>query len=287
MRLSTWFTCGALMLVMLTGCQMNPATGQRNFNVFSEGAEIRLGAEAQPEFIRDYGGPIPSATIQNYVSNLGQQLANESERAGLPWEFHVVDSSVINAFALPGGKIFLTRGILAKFKSEAELAGVLGHEIGHVTAQHMGQQMSQRLVVSGVLIGLGVAAQTSDEDWLKILGVGTQVGGTLYLLSFGRDQEKQADELGIRYMTRLGYNPMGLVRVMEMFQAEESAGGRPPEFLSTHPAPQSRVDHLMSLIRSRYPDYNDPGRYRMDEANYKRMVLDEVAKLPPAKHSAK
>ncbi len=287
MRLTIWLGCAAMMLAMLVGCQMNPATGQRNFNVFSEGQEIRLGAEAQPEFLRDYGGPIPSPAVQAYVNNLGQQLARESERAGLPWEFHVVDSNVINAFALPGGKIFLTRGILAKFKSEAELAGVLGHEIGHVTAQHMGQQMSQRLVVSGVLIGLGVAAQTSDEDWLKIMGVGTQIGGSLYLLSFGRDQEMQADELGVRYMTRLGYNPMGLVRVMEMFREEESAGGRPPEFLSTHPAPQSRIDRLMSHIEMRYPDYNDTSRYRMDEANYKRMVLDELAKLPKARHSAK
>ncbi|NJL32486.1 MAG: M48 family metalloprotease [Phycisphaerales bacterium] len=279
------YVVALLLLLLVSGCQINPATGQRQFNVLGEASEIRLGSEAEPEFLRDYGGPIPSAGIRAYVSNIGRELANESERASLPWEFHVVDSSVINAFALPGGKVFVTRGLLSKFTSEAELAGVLGHEIGHVTAQHQGQQISRQLVLSGIMIGIGVAAETQDEDWLKVLGVGSQVGGTLYLLKFGRDQETQADELGVRYMTRLGYNPVALIKVMELFRAEQGAGGQ-MEFLSTHPAPQSRIDHLSAYIRKHHPDFEDLSKYRFEVETYKKVVLSGIAKMPPAKHNS-
>jgi predicted Zn-dependent protease len=275
-----------LMLALslsLAACKTNPATGERNLNFISTEQEISLGTQAEPQFLSEYGGEIPSAEVRAYVSDLGQRLAAVSERRDLPWEFHVIDSSVINAFALPGGKVFMSRGLMEKLNSEAELAGVLGHEIGHVTAQHIGQQMSQAMAVQGLATAVGVAGQATNNDYLAALGVGTQAGGTLYLLKFGRDQESQADELGVRYMARLGYNPMGQVRVMEVLKAA-SGGGGGIEMLQTHPLPETRIKRLTKHIQQTFPDYNDPSKYRTNEAEYRSRALSVLAKLPRAKH---
>lgn len=266
---------------LLPACSINPATGQRQFNVLSQQREIALGEEASPQFLAEYGGPIPSPAIREYVSNIGLRLASVSERPNLPWEFHVVDSEVINAFALPGGKVFMSRGLLAKMNNEAQLAGVLGHEVGHVTAQHIGQQMSQAIAVQAVAVGLGIAGAVSDEDWLKVLGVGANVGGGLYLLSFGRNQEIQSDELGVRYMTKLGYDPNGQVQVMKILK-QASGGGGSIEFLSTHPLPDTRIEHLEKRIAAG-TDLS-PGPYRFYEQRFKTNVLDELKKLDPPKH---
>ncbi len=283
LRIVTVATIVTVMTAM-TGCQLNPATGQSNFNVLSEQQEIALGQESEPDFIQAYGGEIPSPQVRNYVSNLGQALAQQSERPGLPWTFHALDSDVINAFALPGGKVFITRGLMTKLSSEAELAGVLGHEIGHVTAQHIGQQMSQQIAIQIGLAGIGVATQASNKDWVKVLGVGAQAGGTLYTLSFGRGQETQADELGLRYMTRLGYNPVGQIRVMEALQKASGGGGGGPEFLATHPYPETRINHLNELVRKEYPGYDQPGKYKFEPDAYRVNVLEPLKKLPAAKH---
>lgn len=279
-----------MMLAMglsTTGCSTNPATGKSQLNFLSTSREISLGNQSAPQFTKQYGGDIPSPTIRAYVSDLGKRLAAQSERAGLPWEFHVVNSNVINAFALPGGKVFITRGLLSKLSNEAQLAGVLSHEIGHVTAEHVGQQLSQAILLQGVTIGLGVASSRSDKDWLKALGIGTNIGGTVYLLKFGRDQESQADELGVRYMTRLGYNPVGQIQVMEVLQKESVGKSGAPEFLSTHPLPKTRITRLEKHIHEHYPNYKDPAAYRFNFDPFKKTVLDELATLKPAKQSPK
>jgi predicted Zn-dependent protease len=288
MKRSRWIVLLPLLAALLmpaAGCSTNPATGRRQFNVLSTEREINLGSEAAPEFTTEYGGPIPSAQIREYVSNLGKRLAALSERPDLPWEFTVVDSQVINAFALPGGKVFMSRGLLAKFDNTAQLAGVLGHEIGHVTAQHIGQQMSQALVIQGLGLGLGIAGAASDNDLLKVMGVGAGVGGTVYMLKYGRDQESQADELGLRYMTKAGYNPVGQLQVMEILKAEAGRGGT-PEFLSTHPLPQTRIDRLNRIIREQYPGYEDPkGKYRFDFEEFDKNVKQPLRSLPPPRHT--
>ena len=267
----------------LTGCSTNPATGESQVNWLSESKERALGAEAAPQFVQQYGGDIPSPSIQQYVSNLGHQLADVSERPNLEWEFHAVDSSVLNAFALPGRKVFITRGLMEKLSNEAQLAGVLGHEVGHVTAQHIGQQMTRAMILTGIGAGIGIAGEQSDKDWLKVLGAGTAVGGGVYMLSYGRNQETQADELGLRYMTRLGYNPIGQIQVMKVLKAA-SGGGGGVEFLSTHPLPETRIKHLNRYIKKHYPDYKDPQKYRVYRDRYRRNVLDVLTKLPPPKN---
>ncbi len=271
----------------LPGCSTNPATGKTQFNLMSPASEISLGISASPQFLESYGGEIPSATITQYVAALGQRLAAASERTDLPWSFSVVDSKTINAFALPGGKVFISRGLLAKLENEAQLAGVLGHEIGHVTAQHVGQQMSRGMVVQGLAIGLGIAGSKSNEQWLQTLGVGVQVGGTVYLLKYGRGQEIEADILGVRYMSRLGYDPQAQLQVMRILQ--QAAGNRPAslEFLSTHPLPQTRIKRLEEHLQEHYAHGKDSATYRTNAGIFRDTVRANLDKLPPPKHGQK
>ncbi len=282
--LKCWALPAALLLAAVAGCSTNPATGESQLNWISTEREKSLGAEASPQFVKQYGGDIPSASIHAYVSDIGHRLAAVSERPDLEWEFHAVDSAVINAFALPGGKVFVTRGLMEELKSEAQLAGVLGHEVGHVTAQHIGQQMTRAMIITGAGIAIGVAGEQSDEDWMKVLGVGTSVGGGLYMLSYGRNQETQSDELGLRYMTRLGYNPIGQVQVMKVLKRASGGGGAGMEFLATHPYPDTRIKHLNEIIKDQYPDYKDPQKYRIYRDRYQHTVLDELKRLPKAAH---
>src|SRR5690606_33959971 len=173
----------------------------------------------------------------------------EGDYATLPWEFTLLDSEIINAFALPGGKVFLTRGLASRLKSEAEMAGVLGHEIGHVTAEHADKRVSNQLIFAGALVTASVAAGFSDDDLVKIgVPVVVGVGGQGFLLKFGSDEEYESDALGVRYMARAGYNPEGQARVMELL-AEAGGGSRQWEMLSTHPYPENRVKRAREIIR--------------------------------------
>jgi len=161
----------ALTLVLvassLIACSTNQATGRSQLNVLSRDEEINIGEEAAPQFLEEGGGPIPDQQIQQYVSNIGQRLAALSERPDLPWEFHTLDSEIINAFALPGGKVFISRGLLSKMNNEAQLAGVLGHEVGHVTAKHINDRMAAQMGVNFAVIAAGAAASFSEEDWMQ------------------------------------------------------------------------------------------------------------------------
>lgn len=282
-RMTPLFALTLLALMsFLPACTTNPATGKSSYTgTIGREDEIAMGNEASPKFLQEYGGDIPSASINAYINNLGQRLAAVSERPDLPWEFHAVDSDVINAFALPGGKVFFTRGLLSRLTNEAQMAGVLGHEIGHVTALHVNQQIARAQAVQVALQGVGMATETLNNQWLSILGVGGELGGGVYLLKFGRDHETEADELGVRYMTKLGYDPMGQVQVMEILKSA-SGGGGTPEFLSTHPLPSTRIKELKQLIEDKYPNHS---QLNAGEASFKANILVPLSKLPPAKHT--
>ncbi len=283
MRSNVALVVMALVVAMVTSaCRTNPATGRRQLDVLSTEQEISLGVEAKPEFTADYGGEIPDAQITAFVRDMGMRLAEVSERPDLPWEFTVLDSAVINAFALPGGKVFITRALLEKMDNSAQLAGVLGHEVGHVTAQHINEQMGQQMVLQGLLTGIGVVAPNSQ--WATVLGVGAQAGGTVYLLSFGRDQEHEADELGLRYMAKIGYNPMGQVQVMRILEEASEGASRPPEWLSTHPEPGNRADRLAEIIPRRFPNFDRPGRFTFGEEAFRENVTERLKQLPPPRH---
>lgn len=231
----------ALVVVPLWACAVNPATGQREFSLVSEGQEIAMGREADPSIVAQMG-LYPDTAVQRYVSDLGLALAARSERPDLPWTFRVLDDPAVNAFALPGGYIYITRGILSHLTSEAQLAGILGHEIGHVTARHGANRMSRAQLAT---LGLGIGAALSERV-ASLAGVASQGLGLLFL-RFGRDDEYEADELGLRYMTRLGYDPSEMASVMTMLDRTSQlsgGGGRVPEWLSTHPNPGNRVGRI-------------------------------------------
>jgi predicted Zn-dependent protease len=278
-------TCSALLIggaMVSMGCKVNEATGRSQLNFMSTEREIALGAEAAPNFVKTNGGEVPLPSLKQYVSTIGNRLAAISEEPELPWKFHVLNTDTINAFALPGGKVFITRGMLSKMSNEAQLAGVLGHEIGHVTAEHADERMSSAMILQGLAIGAGVAGAATDEDWLKVLGVGTQVAGTGFLLKFSRDQESESDELGVRYMTKVGYNPYGQVQVMEILKEASKGRGGTPEFLATHPLPETRIKRLNKHIQKEFPEATDPSQYMYGKENFRRNVTEPLSTLPPA-----
>ena len=233
-----------LVVGLLGGCSMNPATGKRQLSMVGEQQEIAIGRDADLSVSQQYG-VYEDEPLQTYLQGLGDQLAKVSERPELPWKFVVVDDPIVNAFALPGGFIYVSRGMLAHMASEAELIGVLGHEVGHVTARHSVEQMS-RAQLAG--LGLGVAQIASREmrRWGGLANTGLQ----LAFLKFGRDDERQADSLGLRYLVRTGYDPNQMPKVFHTLDrvSNSSGTGRIPTWQSTHPDPGARSESLRQAV---------------------------------------
>jgi len=219
----------------------------------SESQEIAMGQQADPE-ISGMFGIYDDPGLQQYVTRLGDSLAANSERPNLPWTFRVVDDPIVNAFALPGGFVYVSRGILAYFNSEAQLVSVLGHEIGHVTARHSASQMSEQQLAQ---IGL-VAGAVIVPDVASRYGIIAQQALGLLFLKFSRDDERQADMLGFRYMTREGYDPREMPGVFSMLgRITEAGGGRGvPLWLSTHPDPGDREERINTLIAESGRDFS-------------------------------
>jgi predicted Zn-dependent protease len=227
---------------LLYACVTNPATGRSQLILLSEREEITIGREADPDIRAEYG-VYEDERLAGLLDSVGTSLASRSERPGLPFQFTLLDSPIVNAFALPGGPVYATRGLLAHAQDEAELAGVLGHEIGHVIARHGAEQMSRARVSQ---LGLGVLAVARPEyaRYADLLGA----GAGLLLLSYGRDAEREADRLGVRYLGLAGYDPFGLPRYLGVLDTlADDRGSLLPGWLSTHPDPGARVKATSSL----------------------------------------
>ncbi len=239
-----------ISLLLIAACTMNPATGQRQLTLMSQAQEIQMGRQTHPEVLAAFGA-YDDPEWQAYIQELGAKIAATSERPELDWTFTVLDDPVVNAMALPGGFIYVNRGILANFNSEAELASVLGHEIGHVTARHSVEQMSRAQLAQ---LGLGVAAVASEE-FRQYAGLASQGLGILFL-KFGRDDENQSDALGLRYMVRSGYDPHQMPKVFQTLdRVSQSQGMRGnPEWMSTHPDPGNRVQNIAARISQLPPE---------------------------------
>jgi predicted Zn-dependent protease len=251
-RFAVLFSLLLLAAGGVTSCAVNPATGARQLSFVGEDREIAMGRQSDPQIVAQMG-LYPDSAVQQYVREIGLRMAAVSERPELPWTFRVLDDPTVNAFALPGGFIYVTRGILTHLTSEAQLAGILGHEIGHVTARHSVNQMSRAQLAQGLL----VVGSIVSEGVREYGGLAAQATGLLFL-RFGRDDELESDALGLRYMTRVGYDPDELAGVMEMLDrnaALASGGsGRLPEWLSTHPNPDNRVQRIQTRIAAT-PEY--------------------------------
>jgi predicted Zn-dependent protease len=208
-----------------------------------------MGKQAAADVAQSIGY-YDSPQAQRYVAELGAQLAAHSERPKLPWEFHVVDDPVVNAFALPGGFIFVTRGLMQHMASEAQLATVMGHEIGHVTARHSVRQMSKATLAQ---LGLGIGMIFSET--LRNVGQLGMAGLQLLFLKYGRDAEREADDLGFRYAGANGYDVRSMPEVFATLKrvGEASGGGRLPNWMSTHPTEDERIRRIEKLIAEKHP----------------------------------
>jgi predicted Zn-dependent protease len=243
-----------LLLACTAACATNPVTGEREFTLMSESQEIAMGRESDAQ-VRAEMGVYNDAELTKYVSDIGLRLAKASERPNLPWQFTVVDQPAINAFALPGGFIYVTRGILPFLDNEAELAGVLGHEIGHVTARHSVRQYTRTIGGVAALGALGVfvpAARPFGQISEQALG--------LLFLKYGRADELQADQLGARYEASGGWDPAGVPGMLATLgRLDEAAGDRKgvPNWLSTHPEPLARVAEIQPTVTQLKAGKND------------------------------
>ena len=235
----------SLILILFgMSCAINPVTGKKELMLISEQEEIALGKNTDTE-IRTQYGIYDDPELLAYIRSVGNRLIPHTHRPNLPYQFAILDTPVINAFAVPGGYIYVTRGIMALMGSEAELSAVLGHEMGHVNARHSVRRMSQMLLVQ---LGLAVGSAL-NETFAKISGV-AGVGMQLLFLKFSRDDEREADVLGIDYSRKGSYNPGEMVAFFSSLQkmGDLSGGQSLPGFLSTHPLTGERIQNVRKLL---------------------------------------
>ena len=239
----------ALALVLIgalgAGCAKNPVTGKRELSLVSSNDELAMGREGHQAIVAEYG-IYNDPAVTAYVDSIGHKLARVSHLPNLEWHFTVLDDPVVNAFALPGGYVYITRGILAHLNSEAQLAGVLGHEIGHVTARHSAKQATNQTLAG---LGLGVASVFSKT--FSRYSQAAQQGLGLMFLKYGRDDENQADQIGVDYSTKAGYDPRAIPRTYHMLARVTEKGGQSlPSYLSTHPDPGDRQQRTTALANA-------------------------------------
>jgi predicted Zn-dependent protease len=229
-------SCLTASFLLISSCARNPVTGKQEIALISEDQEIAMGVSADPQIVAQYGLYEDSA-LQRFINLKGKEMAAISHRPELNYTFRIVDSDILNAFAVPGGFVYFTRGIMAHFNNEAEFAGVLGHEIGHITARHSVSQQSKAMLGQIGLIG---AMVVSPE--LAQFGEAASQGLGLLFLKFGRDAERQSDDLGVEYSTKIGYDAREMAGFFNTLQrkSEESGAQEVPSFLSTHPNPGDR-----------------------------------------------
>jgi len=217
--------------------------------------EVALGLQAAPEMAQQFGGEDPDPKAQGLVDQVGERIVSQSAAGQSPYryDFHVLnDAETINAFALPGGQVFITEGLLQQMHSEGELATVLAHEVGHVVARHSAQQLAKSQLTQG-LTGAAVIATYDPNDPSSSRNAAVIAAvGQLVNMKFGRNDELQADQLGVRLASDAGYDPRAMIKVMQTL--EQEGGARPPEFFSTHPNPENRIERIQQAIEKKYPN---------------------------------
>lgn len=227
--------------------EFNPVTGERQYVSLTAEQEIALGQQSVPQMFEEYGRLLNNQEAQDYVDEVGVRLVNNSIAADTEWvwEFHLIDNpEMINAFALPGGQIFITTALFNEFDTEAQLAGVLGHEIAHVLARHSAQQIARQELTQGLLSAVIVASEDTAAASALI--------AQLVNMSYSRGAELESDELGVQIMASAGYDPRELIDVMQILAS--AGGGIQPEFFATHPNPDNRIENIEQEIAEIYPN---------------------------------
>ncbi|MFN7116375.1 MAG: M48 family metalloprotease [Saprospiraceae bacterium] len=233
-----------LLLCCTFSCAVNPVTGKKQLILLSEDQEKAMGLQSDPEVIASFGA-YNDEKLQNFINEKGKQMAAISHRPNLGYQFRVLDSPVVNAFAVPGGFVYFTRGIMAHFNNEAEFAGVLGHEIGHITARHSAQQYSNQMLAQlGLIAGMVISPEFAQFGELASQGLG------LLFLKFSRDHESQSDELGVEYSSKVGYDAHQMADFFNTIDRLSGGNnGGIPDFLSTHPNPANRYKRVHELAK--------------------------------------
>jgi predicted Zn-dependent protease len=232
-----------LVVALLAGCTVNPITGNEELMFFSPDKDVELGRKYAPLVEKELGGRMPEEGLQSYINRIGQRLAGFCQRPDLAYHFAALEEGGANALAVPGGYIYITRDLLKELKTEAQLASVLSHEIGHVVARDTLVAMSEQIGMTALVI----AAQAGGS---ADLARGSSFVAAMLSLQYSRDDEKEADLAGLSYMTQAGYDPNGMVETMQILEKLQTI--RPIEFFSTHPNPESRIAYLQERIARRY-----------------------------------
>src|SRR3954470_12064678 len=258
-------------VLLLCACVRNPATGKMQLDLVSHDQEVQMGQEAKKETEQTIGVYKENDALAKMVESVGKQVAAVSSEPQDPFSYEIADDSSVNAFALPGGPVFITRGLLGYLNSEAELAAVLGHETGHVVAHHSANQMSKAQIAQ---LGLGIGSIISPTvgSLAQVAGAGLQV----LFLKYSRDDETQDDELGFRYMTKIGYDPRQMIPLFQMLDGvtKEAGGGKTPEWLETHPDPGNRLQATQKRLQTELK--GSPEGMKVEKDKYLQL-LDGVA----------
>jgi predicted Zn-dependent protease len=254
------------VLLLLNSCARNPVTGRKDFVLVSKEQEIAMGQQSDPEVIAFFG-LYDNANLQKFIKEKGQAMAAISHRPDLKYEFRIVDSPVVNAFAVPGGYVYFTRGIMAHFNNEAEFAGVLGHEIGHITARHSVKQQT-----NAQLAQIGLAAGSIISPTFAQMADIASSGVQLLFLKFSRDDESQADKLGVQYSTKIGYDARQMAKFFEtLAQLSKSGGEEVPIFMSTHPDPVDR-ENKVAKEAANWRKKSDVASLKVNRDSYLKMI---------------
>jgi predicted Zn-dependent protease len=237
---------------------VNPVTGRKQHLALSEDQEVALGLQSAPEMAAQFGGLSQDTRGTGAVMDMGSQLARvvASDAAGTPYrfEYHLLaDLQTVNAFALPGGQIFITQALFDRLETPGQLAGVLGHETGHVLARHSSEQMAKTNLVKGLTTSAVVAGSDQRGGGLASAAI-AQFVGQFVLMSYSRKDELEADRLGVRFMARAGYDPHSMIDVMHILEQASGGGGRAPDFMATHPNPEHRIEEIEKAIAEEFPE---------------------------------
>jgi len=237
---------GVALCKYFSSSEVNEITGEKqHLGSITKEQEIRLGLESAPAMAQEFGGLYPDERAQAYVKQVGKRIVQNSiaDKSGYIYDFHLLaDPQVVNAFALPGGQVFITYALFSKLEKEDQLAGVLGHEIGHVIARHGSERMAQQELTQG-LTGAAVIASGDYNSAQGIQMIANMIG-----MKYGRDQELESDDLGVRFMYESGFDPRALLDVMRILEEASQGGQRQPEFFSTHPSPENRTQKIKEAI---------------------------------------
>ena len=258
---------------LVAGCAANPVTGKKQLMLVSQEQEIQMDRQYSPMQLSSDYGKVQDLRLNKYVNSVGQSMAAKTHRPDMPYSFQVVNATYVNAYAFPGGTIACTRGIMLALENEAELAALLGHELGHVNARHSAEQMSKGMVTQTVVGGLAVLAGTQGAAYGQIASQLGSIGAGAMLASYSRENEREADDLGMRYMHGSGYNPQGMVGLMDVLRSMSKHKPSSIDLMfATHPMSDERYQTAVDRVRKKYDNTGAMPLYRD-------RYMDNIAKL--------